>query len=59
MDLIDILWRQDIDLGVSREMFESDLWQEQEKEFNKDPVGFLCTYSKNILNSVFYVITYI
>lgn len=33
MDLIEVLWRQDIDLGVGREMFDSSLRLEAEKEF--------------------------
>lgn len=28
MELIEVLWRQDIDLGIGREMFESSLRQE-------------------------------
>ena len=32
MDLIEILWRQDIDLGIGREMFDSSLRRELEKE---------------------------
>lgn len=32
MDLIDILWRQDMDLGVGREMFDVNLRRELEKE---------------------------
>lgn len=32
MDLIDILWRQDMDLGVGREMYDQNLRRELEKE---------------------------
>ena len=32
MDLIDVLWRQDIDLGVGRDVFDPQLRQELEKE---------------------------
>lgn len=36
MDLIEVLWRQDIDLGIGREMFDSSLRMEVEKEFELD-----------------------
>ena len=32
MDLIDVLWRQDMDLGVGREMFDLNLRRELEKQ---------------------------
>ncbi len=32
MDLIEVLWRQDMDLGVGREMFDLNLRRELEKE---------------------------
>ena len=32
MDLIDILWRQDMDLGVGREMYDQNMRRELEKE---------------------------
>ena len=32
MDLIEVLWRQDIDLGVGREVFDLNLRKELEKE---------------------------
>jgi len=32
MDLIDVLWRQDMDLGATREMFDVNLRRELEKE---------------------------
>lgn len=32
MDLIDVLWRQDIDLGLGKEAFDYNLRQELEKE---------------------------
>ena len=32
LDLIDVLWRQDIDLGVGKEMFDVNLRRELERE---------------------------
>ena len=32
LELIEVLWRQDIDLGVSREMYDASLRKELEKE---------------------------
>ena len=32
LDLIEVLWRQDIDLGVSRETFDINFRKEQEKQ---------------------------
>lgn len=32
MDLIEVLWRQDIDLGVGRETFDLNLRKELEKQ---------------------------
>ena len=32
MDLIEILWRQDIDMGVGKECFDINLRRELEKE---------------------------
>lgn len=32
MDLIEVLWRQDLDMGVGREMFDPALRMEMEKE---------------------------
>ena len=32
MDLIEVLWRQDIDLGVGRDVFDITLRKELEKE---------------------------
>ena len=32
MDLIEVLWRQDIDLGVGRDVFDISLRKELEKE---------------------------
>ena len=32
MTLIDVLWRQDIDMGVGKEMFDLNLRRELEKE---------------------------
>lgn len=43
MDLIEILWKQDIDLGVSREAYDSRTSLEVEKlkevEYSKEPVS--------------------
>ena len=48
MDLIEILWRQDIDLGVGREMFDMNLRRQLEKEREtelqkqREKVSFVC-----------------
>lgn len=32
LDLIDVLWQQDVDLGLGKEVFDAALRQELEKE---------------------------
>lgn len=32
LDLIDVLWRQDVDLGVGKEVFDPNLRRELERE---------------------------
>lgn len=42
MDLIDILWQQDIDMGVCRAAFDGSLQKELEKEDFKELCKKVC-----------------
>jgi len=64
MDLIEVLWRQDIDLGVGREMFDSSLRLEAEKEFELEQKkqaevmsSFHILLILNIVNDLIHVLT--
>ena len=41
MDLIDILWRQDIDLGIAKEFYDADVKKKCDDVFNQAQVQVL------------------
>ncbi len=47
MDLIDILWRQDIDLGIAKEFYDADVKKKCDV-FNQAQVQVLKLWCENV-----------